>query len=243
MIKNFTIYGERHSGTNLLESMFTHSSSIPVTWDYGWKHFFGWKNDQIKNYGKNTLFLCIVRNPYDWIMAMHKIRHHIPLDRDSIIDFMTKEWYSVSDVIDTITNKKPLSKRGPYYEAKSNIVYTEIMQDRDWVTNERYKNIFELRAKKLDYLYNVIPTIAKNYEFIRYENLCSEYPEIMIKIFKKYKIKNKNIDIKIVSKKPYLLSKDVKKIINQNIDWDIENKIGYQQEAFNTKQSCVHTAK
>ena len=41
MVNKFTIYGERCSGTNYLEEIILHNFNINVTWDYGWKHFFG----------------------------------------------------------------------------------------------------------------------------------------------------------------------------------------------------------
>jgi hypothetical protein len=41
MIKKFTIMGERCSGTNFLEQIILSNFHINITWEYGWKHFFG----------------------------------------------------------------------------------------------------------------------------------------------------------------------------------------------------------
>jgi hypothetical protein len=41
MLKKYTIYGERCSGTNYLENIINMNFDVNVTWEYGWKHFFG----------------------------------------------------------------------------------------------------------------------------------------------------------------------------------------------------------
>ena len=49
MIKKFTIYGERCSGTNYLQNLVNDNFEIELTWEYGWKHFFGFQDDKLKN--------------------------------------------------------------------------------------------------------------------------------------------------------------------------------------------------
>lgn len=39
MINQYTIYGERHSGTKLLQQLIDTYCHINLTWQYGWKHF------------------------------------------------------------------------------------------------------------------------------------------------------------------------------------------------------------
>ena len=64
MLNKFTIYGERCSGTTYLEQIINLNFKADITWEYGWKHFFGFHD--LTN-SDDTLFICIVRNPYDWI--------------------------------------------------------------------------------------------------------------------------------------------------------------------------------
>tara|TARA_B110000027_G_C16122057_1_gene303744 strand:+ start:2092 stop:2340 length:249 start_codon:yes stop_codon:yes gene_type:complete len=62
-IQKITIYGERCSGTNYLETLLAKNfHDYKLTWKYGWKHFFGHQN--LEN-SDDTLFICIVRNPVD----------------------------------------------------------------------------------------------------------------------------------------------------------------------------------
>lgn len=158
MIKRFTIYGERCSGTNYLENIIKKNFDVEVTWDYGWKHFFG--HSDLSN-SDDVLFICIVRNPFDWINSFYKIPSHLPMKmRQNIVTFLNGEVISMS-------YDKPGS---------------EIMEDRNIYTKRRYKNIFELRHTKLKYLIEDLPTKVKNYIFIRYEDLQNDFSATMQKI-------------------------------------------------------------
>ena len=219
MINNLNIYGERNSGTNYLETVLTGKSrkfsrdyyafNIPLARDYGYKHFFGYHTKQIKNKGDHTLFIGIVRNPYDWIVALSITKHQVPKENHDIKNFLTNEWYSVS------TNPNDHNYG------------LERMDDRDFDTGLRYQNIFALRSKKLRYLYETMPTIAKNYELIKYEVLCKNPLLILESWSDKYNLElNKNF-IQPIAKEPYKIEPEIKKIIDENIDWEIENQVGY----------------
>ena len=170
-IKKITIYGERCSGTNYLECLIEKNfNNYKLTWEYGWKHFFGHNKLEDSN---DTLFICIVRNPLDWINSLYKKKWHIANHlRTSIFNFLTNEFYSYND-------KNSGSKDGK-----------EIMKDRNIYTGERYKNIFELRHTKLKFLYEDLPKKVKHYIFIRHEDLINNFTKTMIKI------KNKGVCIK-----------------------------------------------
>ena len=158
MINKFTIFGERCSGTNYLENIIKSNFEIEITWKYGWKHFFGFKNYDNSD---NVLFIGIIRNPFDWINSLFLDKHHLaPHLRDNIQSFLNKEFWSIHD--------------------KSNL--GEIMEDRNILTKERYKNIFELRAIKNKYLLEILPTKVKNYIIIRYEDLIYNFTDTINKI-------------------------------------------------------------
>ena len=222
-IENFKIYGERDSGTNLLEAIFTGNSfyhkqesaafSIPQSKDYGWKHWFGFNSEDIQKEGQNTLFLGIVRDPYDWIIALFKKKHHIPPINYSIDNFLLGEWYSIDH-----------KKSSPTYGR-------EVLGDRNWKTGERYKNIFELRKTKLEYLLDKMPQLAQYYKLIRYEDLCVNHNEFLEQISNTYNLSfNKNY-LKPKPKQHYPLQSKIVKIINDNIDWDVEQQVGYSKRS------------
>lgn len=236
MIENIKIYGERSSGTNWLQAIvsgksyyYDHSKytsisfhgegnpafNLPVLNEkhFGHKHFFGnWYNQDIKENGDNTLFIGIVRNFYDYSLSLLKHKHHIPeINQDPNI-FFKNEWYSID------------------HEAQSPRYGEEIMEDRNWITGERYKNIFELRKNKIEYLQDVMPQVAKNYVLIRYEDLVDDVDKVVSFVADKFDLKIINNDFTKSIKNqssPYIFNPHIS-LINENIDWETENKLGYQ---------------
>lgn len=206
-INNFTILGERHSGTNFLEKLIKQNFSLEITWHCGWKHFFGFNAPSMIR-SKNTLFIATIRNPYDWIMAMRKKPHHVhPDNLSSIESMMFNEWHSMQSV------------------------YREILEDRHIFTGQRYKNIFELRKVKTEYLYYKAPILCDNYIFIKYEDLLNSYSSILDIIETKFNlIRNTHSKVKVIEKTPYKIEPDIKQMIDNNIDWSIENLLGYFQK-------------
>ena len=99
MIKKFTIYGERCSGTNYLENIIKINFDVDITWEYGFKHFFGFQDEQLKQ-SDDTLFICIVRNLPDWINSFYRTPHHLQLkynqnmtENEKIYIFLNKEFF------------------------------------------------------------------------------------------------------------------------------------------------------
>ena len=226
--KSFVIYGERNSGTNYLETILTgqsyHISSNMPAFDclvlnpsridmkckYGHKHFFGFYDKEIQEADTSIVFIGIVRNPYDWIKALNNgIKHHIPPKNYPMLNFLSNQWYSID------------------HDPESPTYGNELLEDRDFETGLRYENIFKIRSKKLRYLYHTMPTIAKNYEFIKYEDLCSDPWSFVTHLSLKYNIPLKMPILEPIIKDPYYFSCEIKQIIDDNIDWDIENEIGY----------------
>ena len=155
-MKKVTIYGERCSGTNYLENLLMLNFDVEIVWDYGWKHFFGFKD--LSN-SEDTLFIGIIRNLEDWINSLYREKHHLPCELTENIDtYLNNPFYSV--------------------DHKNN----EIMSDRNIYTGERYKNIFELRLVKNKYLIEKLPTLVKNYCLITYDDLIDNFVDTMYKL-------------------------------------------------------------
>jgi len=156
MIKKYTIYGERCSGTNYLEQLMLHNFDIEVTWEYGWKHFFGF-NDLSNT--EDVLFIGIIRNLCDWVNSLYRKKHHLKPELTKDVDsFLNNTFYSVD---------------------KEN---NEYMTDRHIQTKKRYKNIFELRHIKNNFLLETMPKLVKNYCIITYDNLIENFSNVMNKI-------------------------------------------------------------
>jgi hypothetical protein len=156
MLRKVTIYGERCSGTNYLEELLTTNFNVEIVWKYGWKHFFGFSDLSETD---DVLFIGIVRNITDWVNSLYRDRYHLPNELVATIpNFLNNSFYSI-------------------YDDK-----TENMHDRNIETNNRYKNIFELRHVKNKFLVDTMPTLVKNYLLITYDDLVSNFVEVMNKI-------------------------------------------------------------
>jgi hypothetical protein len=167
MIKKYTIYGERCSGTNYLEQLMLANFDIEITWDYGWKHFFGFSD--LSN-TDDILFIGIIRNLCDWVNSLYREKHHLRENKELIKN------------VDTFLNN-------PFYSINDN--GNEIMEDRHIETQKRYKNIFELRQIKNNFLLEKMPLLVKNYCVITYDSLLDNFENIMNKI-KNYGLVVKN---------------------------------------------------
>lgn len=205
-IEKFVVYGERHSGTTFLESSL-RCFNMSQTGFFGHKHWMGFAKPEKIEYTMHIMFVCIVRNPYEWITAFFDLPHHIPLyKRTSLKSFMLDEWYSV------------------------NSAQQEILEDRNMLDPiQRYKNIFEMRDIKNQYMINVLPNLARNFVFVKYEDLFYNYNNIMYTIQNKFHLKL----IQDLPKPTQIIKRNLTpeciEIVNQNINWKTENSIGYFQ--------------
>lgn len=172
MIKKFTIFGERCSGTNFLELAMLRNFNIQLTWEYGWKHFFGHRKYENTS---ETLFIGIVRDPYDWANSLYKNPWHLNarLKKNKKLFLYTPFW----------STNKPEARRPERHE---------ILADRHIYENRRYSNLFECRAIKLKYLIETAPKILDNYVLIKYEDLKSDYVNTLERIGKQFKLVKKN---------------------------------------------------
>lgn len=202
-IHKFTIIGERHSGTNWLERILTSRLSTPLTWEYGSKHFINYNLNQLAS-AKNTLFVCITRDIYQWIGGFYKLPHHVDKSIAYDLDkFLLSEWKNEID-------------------------------DYDYLTHKPYKNIFCLRKSKLEFLYIFLPNIVDSIIITRYEDLLVDPENIVSFISTHFDISTTNVPYykwtQPRPQHPYLFLPRIKDIINQNTDWKTESIFHYDQK-------------
>ncbi len=196
-IKKVTIYGERCSGTNYLEELLINNFDVEIVWDHGWKHFFGFA-DLNKENSQDVLFIGIVRNIFDWINSLYTFNWHIPKYLINRRKFLNSEFFSI-DKRDGLEN----------------------MKDRNMLTGERYKNIFELRSTKNQFLIEQMPGLVQNYLLFTYEDLTNNFEDVMNRIKEKGLVVKRDIcfpinvtyykkktDRQFVKKKYNIFSKD-----------------------------------
>ena len=170
-ITQFTIFGERCSGTNHLQHVMEKNFDLPLVWEFGWKHFFcaekgkqrgqlhgsGWENGS----DKNTLFLCIVRNPTAWVNSLYRDSHH-----------MTGLTQKHRDQSSPVRINEFLTK-AIEFEGRPEIHGPSGMQ---------YSSVMRMRSEKIHYmLYNVAKKV-NHCIMIRHEDMLSDFSGQMNRI-------------------------------------------------------------
>jgi hypothetical protein len=221
IINRFTIMGERCSGTNYFENLFCENFNIELTWDYGWKHWFGFYDFKCDKLENETLFIGIIRDPIEWIDSLYKNLHHIPLVNQNIENFLFGTWYSVDDNGNEIN-----------YE-------NSIYRDVNYNTKEKFKNIFELRKLKNDYLKNEMPKNVKNFILINYNDFMLDPINNLNTIKEKYNLLLKNDNCfnirhykgnnkaELFLKKNIMLEDKWINLIKENLDNNQESELGF----------------
>ena len=59
MLKKYTIYGERCSGTSYLQNIMDINFDIQLSWEYGWKHFLDFMTKHLKNLMTPFLYVLL----------------------------------------------------------------------------------------------------------------------------------------------------------------------------------------
>jgi len=161
-LRQYTILGERNSGTHFLQYAMQFNFPL-LRYDRREKHFFGQEANRAVELADphDTLFLCIVRDPVEWVDSLFKRLHHVPREnKTSIRAFLDNPWYSVDETRN----------------------HEEITKDRHLVTGERYKDIFEMRCTKLWYMQKVLPALVPHVYFLRYEDLRDNYETTLLDV-------------------------------------------------------------
>lgn len=237
-ISKFVIFGERCSGTNFLEESLLANFNLESSREFGSKHFFCFNNYSNKNYD-NILFIGIIRNPIYWLNSFSKELYHVPdINRKSIFNFLFNKFYSINDEIDTpigIQNSMVVFNNSRMYTQKNEINKTDL----NYLTNDKYSNIFEMRKIKNNYLKDVMPKKVKNYILINYEDLLYNYKETLSLLHNKFNLIMKNQEfIKInkykksdtynfVKQRIITFPPQLVNIIWKNLDEKQENELGY----------------
>lgn len=216
-IKNFTIFGERNSGTKYLQRVLQQNLDIPFTDEYGFKHWFV---EGISPRGKintttdlekkksifdsdETLFFVTVRNPFDWCGSMYETPYHIKeMKRDSLLSFISSKYISY-EFLPPVNNRNTWIKKSeePYYFI------------------EQSKNLVELRNEKNNHFLNFKKTV-KHFALIRQENLIDDLNEVLNNYFGKKLHKLENYR----NPKKYYLTQKEKEFILKNLNNQIDNQ-------------------
>jgi len=232
-LKRYHIFGERCSGTNFLDhSLKQNFEAFDVFHDtkirlseryrkYGNPHWFSDYLDL--SYTDDILFICIVRDPIKWLNSFYNRPRNI----------------SVS--MKQSTQKRFLFGKfsGGCYCYNYEMPYelqNSAFDDLTFYNRENYDNIFELRYEKIEWMYRDLPELVKNYIFIRYEDLISDFQGTMKKIHDAGLLKKDNIKEDIEEMKKWMKRDGYKNVEETTFEFAQKDPEIKLQPSFGTRK-------
>jgi len=226
-VTKFKVYGERCSGTSFFTGLLWKNFPCEEHQDFAWKHFPPWfaypreteLNYPEKNYtfsgGGKTLFVVIFRDPYDWVRSICNDPHHAwPMYGLGLNHFVRKEW--------------------EVGEGEDHFIH---IIDRNPVDHKPFANVLKLRTAKIENML-LIKDLVDHIYFVNYEvvrdhpeevineiaqlfNLTPNQPFEGMKLYKGFK------DQKYRKKRYAMIHHRTLEFINSQLDWELEESIGY----------------
>ena len=160
----YQVIGERNSGTNFINWLVEHNTSLTPCDEFGWKHGWG----QSLGLPKNMVLIVIVRHPLSWVKSMyHKPYHTVKaIQALDFSSFLRSTWVSVLD-------------EWPMVGRNKSKAFVQLQHDRHPITGHHFKNVLSLRRAKL-YSHTSWMIRNVNVALVRYEALNAD-PETMMK--------------------------------------------------------------
>lgn len=230
-MEKIIIKGERCTGTNYMYKLIEKNFGNDYLMDLGWKHSYLNIFDPELHNSKNYLVIFIFRNPIDWISSFYNQAWH----------FDTTQYSNISEFI----KKEPVQINEGFTELSQFPKSNELFYERHPFTLDRPKNLCELRNWKNENFLNT-SKILPNVMYVRYEDLYQDPKKILDDINGKYfnltynfenittykGVTNSNFlpkdtELNFTPKKYEQLSNDDLNFVKNNINWTIEEKIGY----------------
>jgi len=206
-MKQIKVYGERNTGTIYLEWLLKKNFDIqiPDTPKAGWKHRLAPSQEEINSLENEIYYVCLVKNPYSWLLSMHKRPYmHEELKKLSFDEFLQ---YSYGDYRNPIVmwNKKNKS----YIEMSNYARYHIMVKYEDLLQN--ISNPLNSIAKT----FNMdVPDLYKNIQ-----NLLTNSRRISSRKF--------HHDYYLKEKWRHSLSTKQIELINDFLDKDLMDKLNY----------------
>jgi hypothetical protein len=196
------IYGERCSGTNYIANLIQENFDVELTKKYGHKHFFGFECKEKMKKANDTLFVCIVRDPIDWLNSLYKTPHHL-INRNTITlkNFLNCKVVSFrrnGNAFNQCRQEKAfINENGDRTYKDGGLVTNntyqgnEIYKDRNMFTDRKFESILELRHAKLRFFFKIMPKLVENCIIVKYEDFLKKFRRTMNTIkYKGLKVRN-----------------------------------------------------
>jgi len=133
-MRKIKIYGERNTGTIYLEWLLKKNLDVELVdgFEFGWKHRLAPGEEEMTEVMKReVIYLCLIKNPYSWLLSMHKRPyHHEKLRELSFAEFIRVSYgdYRNPVVMWTLKNRS-YDNLGKFLDHHMLIKYEDILKD------------------------------------------------------------------------------------------------------------------
>ena len=229
--KSYKIFGERDSGTNLIEQMVKDNFDLRKSALAGPKHLYSFNACSVvtdaynvaERSHSNVLMILMHRSPVTWLEAMFRNHHEIKVNNnDTFTSFLT---------------------RSPFESFVLNIHSKAFNQKY-----ESYQNIFEMRRTKLACFEEILKNltiVSPRTELISYDYLAKNQKGVLCSLWTNHNLQTKHPSVATVeddarpwfrghtvAREQFSLRCDDRKALNlicENIDWYQEERFGYMK--------------
>ena len=172
-IKQFSLLGERCSGTSYLQRLLEANFDMSNTDDYHHPHFFGIEQaDHPFKQSDCVLFVGVIRDPLEWLDCFYKYQWQ--LDQWRYTDwhsFLTQPIVSYAEPDMNYTLSELSEAERP--AARQAMLENPIWQDHNFADPElsEWQDVFQLRQVKATFMVDTWPNLVRNYVMVRLEDL------------------------------------------------------------------------
>lgn len=145
------IYAERNTGTAYLEWLLQKNLKVELLDGIilGWKRRIApQENELIDAIKKEVLFICLIKNPYSWLLSMHRnpVKHEV-LKKVNLSDFLKYSFGDYRTPIDLWNNKNAsyLNLQN-YVERHLIIMYEDLLSNPEEVISSMAQK-FEFKKR------------------------------------------------------------------------------------------------
>ena len=168
MTKVFYLYGERCSGTNVVERLVEQNFGLHVSWEYGYKHWPEMTTDWSALDGP---IVIVTRNPIGYFSSLFRKPWHAPdeIKQLELSEFLRSSWWNVYN------EEVGVSSGDPRYNQP-------MERELDPETGQRFKNVIQMRTSRLRALRRIFESKDTGIVHVRFEELQGDQYTVVNRI-------------------------------------------------------------
>ena len=185
MEREFLLYGERCTGTNVVQSLVENNFNMKVSWRFRYKH---WPEIDGNQDEVDLPIVIVTRNPFSYFSSLYRMPWHAPeeIRKLDFSNFLRSEWWNVyNEEVHVGPDDARYGKEMP----------RELFHQE----GRRYKNVIEMRGTKLRQLADIFNSKSQRIVVVDFEELRSDQVSVVNRLSRTWKIAKRYSNARIIS--------------------------------------------